>query len=111
MILPSNISIVQDDTTIKVRIEIDSSRINIEQVDADLCVDQFDFIFSAEPYYLKLKFNQMLMEGGPSMFIEKQPSIYRISVGKMNYKEHFTGLEDVQSLVQGFDEELSDVLV
>ncbi len=44
------------------------------------------------------------------MFIEKQPSLYRISVGKMNYKEHFTGLEDVQSLVQGVDEELSDVL-
>lgn len=39
MILPSNISITQDDQAIKVRIEIDSSRINIEQVDADLCVD------------------------------------------------------------------------
>lgn len=112
MILPSKISIDQDDSTIKVLIKIDSSRINIEQVDADLCVvDQFDFIFSAEPYYLKLKFNQMLIEGGPLMYIEKQPSAYRISVGKMNYKEHFTGLEDVKQLVQGVDAELSDVLV
>jgi hypothetical protein len=39
MILPSNISIGQDDSAIKVRIEIDSTKINIEQVDADLCVD------------------------------------------------------------------------
>ena len=44
------------------------------------------------------------------MFIEKQPNIYRISVGKMNYKEHFTGLEDAKLLIQGVDEELSDVL-
>lgn len=40
------------------------------------------------------------------MFIERHPNMYKLSVGKVNFKEHFTGLEDPKQLIQGVDEDL-----
>lgn len=33
-----------------------------------------------------------------------------ISLGKQNYAQHFEGLDEPQSLVEGIDAELADVL-
>lgn len=99
MIRPFDLSITQDDVCILIKVQVEKSKINTEQVDPDLCVDSHELIFSAEPYYLKLKFNEPLIEGGPQMFIKKNPEFYIISVAKLNYKEVFTGIENPSNLI------------
>ncbi len=53
-------------------------------------------IFKADPYYVKLKFNEPLVDGGPQhkLIVNENASEYWLQVGKMNYKQHFTNLEN-----------------
>jgi len=80
--------------------------LNASEVEIE--VDECDLIFQAHPYFFKLRFKEQIVEGGPNYRLQVTEDSYLISVGKMNYKQQFTQLDQPDTLLQDIDEELRD---
>lgn len=64
----------------------------------------------AEPYLVKLRFQEPIVEGGPNFSFKATEDSYIIRVGKLNYKQQFNNLDQPESLILDIDEELKDQL-
>ena len=47
----------------------------------------------AEPYLVKLRFQEPIVEGGPNFSFKATEDSYIIRVGKLNYKQQFNNLD------------------
>jgi hypothetical protein len=106
---PSAIKLSQNDTTVNVAVFVTKDS-TLKAADVEIEVEECDLIFQAHPYFFKLRFNEPLVEGGPNFRFDVTEDTYLISVGKLNYKQNFTQLDQPESLMQEIDEELRDQL-
>jgi hypothetical protein len=56
-------------------------------------------MFFAEPYFLKMRFDQPLVEGPLTKITVVSDSELVLCIGKMDYKQVFSGLEEPEKLV------------
>lgn len=106
---PKLIQLSQNDTSVNITILVTKGTTLREQ-EVEIEVEECDLIFQAHPYFFKLRFREHLVEGSPNFRMQVTEDSYLISVGKLNYKQNFTLLDQPESLLQDIDEDLRDQL-
>jgi hypothetical protein len=106
---PTSLKLSQNDTTVNIAVEV-AKGTTLRASDVEIEIEECDLIFQAHPYFFKLRFNEHLVEGGPNFRLDVTDDSYLISVGKLNYKQQFTQLDQPEILLQDIDEELREEL-
>lgn len=88
MLRPESLQLSQTATAVQISFilaQLTHSTLTEDQVDVD--VQDCQVVFSANPYFVKFKFNQPLMDqGAEHKFEAKGNQEYLLQLGKLNYK-------------------------